>query len=1027
MNFPAWLSRHRRSVLTLAAALALAGVAAAVSLPISLFPSVSFPRVRVNISTGDQPASQMVLQVTQPMEQAVRSVPGVIDITSTTSRGSAQIIVDFGWGTDMTAATLGVNAAVTQLLPALPASTNYTVLRMDPTVFSFMAYALTSPTVSQVKLQNIAQYQIVPLLSAIPGISRVQVQGGQTAEVEVNVDPQELSAYHLTLNDVTQAITAANSLQSVGRVEDHDLLYLLMENNAPTNLQDVQNIVLRGGPDGIVRLSDVAHVTDGIQPQFFNVTANGKTAVTVLLFQQRGSNSVAIAKAVSDALKGFAPQLPPNVQVSKWYDQSTLVVAAASSVRDAILIGVVLAAFVLMFFLRSWRITLLALFIVPASMASAVLVLSLMGMSFNIMTLGGLAASVGLVIDDVIVMIEHIARRASSELTAEHATDGEVWTQDTRILHAGTEFLTPLTGSSAATLIVFAPLGFLSGVTGAFFKALSLTMAATLFASWLLTAFAVPLLAGMLINFQTWHDPEAEHKGWLTRTHAGLLAGIFKKPYLLAIAVLVLVVVGGFSFTHVQTGFLPNLDEGGFVLDYQSNPGTSLAETRRELSQIEAILRADPAVDSFSTRIGAGFGGDLNEPNQGDIVVRLTPVGTRPAIDVVMERLGDQMTAQVPGVDTDLHQLMGDEIGDLTGVPQPIDVQLQGADTQALDDAAVRVSDALGNIQGVDSIVNGITPAGDAYDIHVDAAKAALLGLNPAMVTASLNTELAGSVVTMLQQATQQIGVRVQLQASARHNTDDLANVLIATPSGVLVPLGRIATFSVEAGQPEITRENLQQVVDVTGRITGALGLGATIANVQTALAKPGVLGPGVTYSLGGLYKQQQIAFAGLVRVFIAALLAEFVLLLFLYERFGMVLIIMATALLSTTAVFTGLYLTGIELNITALMGMTMIVGIATEMAIFYVSEFTLLSKTMPLREALITASHNRLRPIAMTTLAAILTLLPLALDLGQGAGMQQPLAIAIISGLLVQFPMVLLALPLLLWLTNRGANRPVV
>jgi multidrug efflux pump subunit AcrB len=996
----------------LAATLAVAGIAAAVSLPISLFPETNFPRVRMNINTGSQPAQQMLLQVTQPIEQAARAVPGVVDVTSTTSRGSAQILIDFAWGTDMTKATLGVNAAVAQLLPSLPASTNYTVLRMDPTVFPFMAYALTAASVAQVKLRNIAQYQLVPLLSALPGVARVQVQGGEQAEIEVDVDPHRLAAFHLTLADVSAAVAAANALQSVGRVEDHDLLYLLMSANALGNLQDVRDIVVRGGPTGVVRLGDVADVRNGVTPQYFDVSADGRQAVTLLLFQQRGSSSVAIAGAVRDALAGFAPNLPHGVVLSKWYDQSTLVLAAASSVRDAILIGVVLAAFVLLFFLRSWRITLLAILVVPASLSASVLVLSLLGMSFNIMTLGGLAASVGLVIDDVIVMIEHIARR----------TGGGDGSQNLRVLDAGAEFLSPLTGSSAATLIVFAPLGFLSGVTGAFFKALSITMASTLLASWLLTAFAVPLLAGSLIDFSQWQDPEAGRPGWLARAHGRLLAGVFRRPILLAAAVLVLAVAGGFSFTHVQTGFMPNLDEGGFVLDYQTEPGTSLPETSREIAQVEAILRADPAVENFSTRIGAGFGGDFAEPNQGDIVVRLIPIGKRPAIDAVMARIGDEISVQVPGVDTDIHQLIGDEIGDLTGVPQPIEVKLAAADPAALRPAALRVAVALGKISGVDSVVNGITPAGDAYDIAVDPARAAMLGLNPGGITAQLNAALEGVVATSFQSGNSQIGIRVQIDAAARHSLDDLKAIPIATASGALVPLGTIATFSIESGQPEITRENLQQIVAVTGRITGR-GIGGVIADVKTALAKPGVLGTGVTYTLGGLYQQQQIAFAGLVRVFIAALLAEFVLLLFLYERFVLVFAIMGTSLLSTTAVFTGLYITGIELNITALMGMTMIVGIATEMAIFYVSEYAVLARTMPVREALTLASANRLRPIAMTTLAAILTLLPLALDLGQGAGMQQPLAIAIISGLLVQFPLVLLALPVLLWL-GRGRQR---
>jgi multidrug efflux pump subunit AcrB len=1002
-------------VLFLAAALAVAGIASALSLPISLFPQTNFPRVRINIDTGSQPAAQMVQQVTQPLEQAVRAVPGVVDVTSTTSRGAAQVIVDFGWGTDMNAATLGVNAAIAPLLPKLPAGTNYTVVRMDPTVFPFMAYALTSPKVSQVRLAALAQYGMVPLLSAIPGIARVQVQGGQSAEIEVAVDPHRLAAFHLTLADVGKAVAAANALQSVGRVQDHDLLYLLMSANALTGVDDVKDIPLRGGPGSVVRLADVAEVRNGVAPQYFAVSADGKAAVTLLLFQQPGSNSVAIAGAVRDALAGFAPQIPPGVALNKWYDQSTLVVAAASSVRDAILIGVVLAAGVLLFFLRSWRITLLAILVVPASLAAAIAVLSLLGMSFNIMTLGGLAASVGLVIDDVIVMIEHIARRASV------AGKGAA---RLGVLDAGAEFLRPLTGSSAATLIVFAPLGFLSGVTGAFFKALSITMAATLFASWMLTAFAVPLLAGSLIDFGTWHDPEAGRPGRLARVHGRLLRGVFRRRWTLAVAILVLLGLGAFSFTQVQTGFFPNLDEGGFVLDYQTAPGTSLTETAREIAEVEAILRADPAVANFSTRIGAGFGGDFAEPNQGDIVVRLVPLGGRLGIDAVMARIGDKISALVPGVDTDLHQLIGDEIGDLTGVPQPIEVKLAAADAADLGPAAQRVADALGKIAGVDSVVNGITPAGDSYDIKVDAARAAMLGLDAAAVTAQVNDALDGNVATQFQSGSRQIGVRVKIAENGR-TLDDLANVPIATPSGALVPLGRVASFSVVSGEPEITRENLQQIVAVTGRITGR-GIGAVIGDVKLALAQPGALGPGVTYTLGGIYQQQQIAFAGLMRVFIAALVAEFVLLLFLYERFAPVFAIMGTSLLATTAVFTGLYVTGIELNITALMGMTMIVGIATEMAIFYVSEYMLLLRSMAPPQALMEASANRLRPIAMTTLAAILTLLPLALDLGQGAGMQQPLAIAIISGLIVQFPMVLLALPVLLGLgMKRGKTRP--
>lgn len=1002
MSFVSWLDRHRRSILTLAAALAAAGLAAALTLPIGLYPDASFPRLRVNIEAASQPATQMVLQTTQPVEQAVRAVPGVMNLTSITTRGSAQITVDFAWGTDMGSAALAVNAAMAQSLPSLPPGTNYNVLRMTPNVFPFMAYALTSSSVSQAQLQALASYQLVPLLSGIPGVARAQVQGGDVSEVEVDADPRRLAAFHLSLADLVQALNAANTLQSVGRVQDHEQLYLLMAANTMHGLADVQQTVLRAGPSGVVRLADVATVRMGVTPQFLGVQANGKRAVTLLLYQQQGTDMVRIAHAADAALAGFTPQMPPGVTLSKWYDQSTLVLAAAGAVRDAILIGIVLAAIVLLAFLRSWRITLLAVMIVPASLAAAILVLSLFGLSFNIMTLGGLAASVGLVIDDVIVMIEHIARSTPEGTRRE----GRLW-----ILRAGGGFFRPLTGSSAATLIVFAPLGFLTGVTGAFFKALSLTMAATLLASWALTAFAVPLLTGLLVDFTHWHDP-GDSK--LEALHGRLLRGLFRRPVLLALPLALLLSFGLFSYGNVQTGFMPNLDEGGFVLDYRAAPGTSLTETEREAAEIAAILRADKAVQNFSFRAGAGFGGDLNETNSGDFVIRLVPLGQRDGIETVMNRIGSQITARVPDVDIDPHQLMGDEIGDLTGVPQPIEIKLAAADPATLPQAAQRVADAITKIQGVDSVNNGIIPAGDAINITVDPVRAAALGLDPVRIAAMVQTAMSGTVATQFEGPQSLTGVRVRLDGAAQINSDELATLPISLPSGALVPLGSLASFTNISGQPEITRENLQQIVTVTARLNGR-GLGAGIADVKATLAQPGVLGAGVTYTLGGLYQQQQIAFAGLARVFAAALLAEFILLLFLYERFAWVLAIICTSLLSTTAVFTGLYVTGLDLNITALMGMVMIVGIATEMAIFYVSELQHLLPLMPAREALIAASANRLRPIAMTTLAAILTLMPLALDLGQGAGMQQPLAVAIISGLLVQFPLVLLALPVLL------------
>ncbi len=1013
MRFTDFVGRHARSIVVVAIALAVAGAVAALSLPVGLFPQVSFPRVVVDLEAGSRPADQTALLVTRPVEEAVRTVPGVQDVRSATTRGSAQISIDFGWGRDMVASTLLVDAAIAKVLPSLPAGTAYNVRRMDPTVFPIISYALLSDSVSPVALRDLAQYQIVPLLSSIAGLARVDVQGGETEEVEVLADPHRLAAYGLSLSDLTAALSAGNVLQAVGRVQDRDRLYLVLADKSLASDAAIGDVVVRADPTGLVRVRDVASVKTGVVPQWIRVVEDGRPAVLFNVYEQPDGNAVRIAGAVRDKLAGF--KLPDGVRLVNWYDQSELVTQSAGSVRDAVLIGLVLAALVLLLFLRSWRVTLIAVLTVPATLATTILLLSVLGLSFNIMTLGGIAAAVGLLIDDVIVMVEHIARRAGAP-RAGGGTEGSE-----AVLPAGREFMQPLTGSSFATLIVFIPLGFLSGVTGAFSKALAVTMAAALLISYLMTAFAVPVLARHMVDFTRWRDPAASGEGWLGRRHRVLLDGLFRRPWLLGVILVPLLVLGWFAYSAVPTGFMPEVDEGGFVLDYYTKPGTSLTETSREIAQVDAIIQAMPEVATFSRRLGTGLGGDLGESYHGDYFVRLKPNHARSTPEV-MTAVRDAVLAKVPGVQVELAQLMEDLIGDLTAVPQPIEIKLFATDPAALIPQARKTAAAIAKIDGVVEVKSGVRLAGDALDVRIDPVRASMEGVTPDEVTRAVDAALTGSVATELPRTTKMVGVRVRLPDALDLSQAGLADLPIRAADGHVFPLRRVASLVSVTGQPEISRENLQPMVAVTGRIEGR-GIGAAIADVRRVLDAPGALAPGVRYELGGLYQQQQIAFAGLARVFVAALVAEFVLLLFLYESFWLPVIVILCSLLSTTAVFIGLWLTGVALNITALMGMTMIIGIGTEMAIFYVSEFAELAHRMERRRALREASFNRLRPIAMTTLAAILTLLPLALAIGQGSAVQQPLAIAIVAGLLLQFPLVLLAMPVLIGFTLRWSK----
>ncbi|NLZ40810.1 MAG: efflux RND transporter permease subunit, partial [Comamonadaceae bacterium] len=471
------------------------------------------------------------------------------------------------------------------------------------------------------------------------------------------------------------------------------------------------------------------------------------------------------------------------------------------------------------------------------------------------------------------------------------------------------------------------------------------------------------------------------------------------------------------------SGFMPAMDEGGFVLDYRTPPGTSLSETDRLLRQVEAIVRANPNVQTYSRRTGTQMGGGITEANEGDFFIRLEG-GRREPIDQVMDEIRTQVEQQVPGIDIEMAQLMEDLIGDLTAVPQPIQVKIFSDDPQVLYGSARRVAEALRKVAGVVDVRDGIKPAGDALDIRVQPERAALEGVDPAWVTQALTDALSGNVATQVQQAPKTIGVRVWTPEAGRDSDSALRRLLLRAPDGHLFPLERVATLTTVAGQPQIESDNLERMVAVTGRISGR-DLGSTIADVKQVLAQPGLVGAGAYTTLGGLYQQQQIAFQGLMTVFGAAVALVFTLLLFLYERFRIAAAILAMPLLAAGSVFIGLWATGIELNITSMMGMTMIVGIVTEVAIFYISEYYLLRnrEDMPAHEALVAAGGNRLRPIAMTTIAAILALLPLALATGQGSAMQQPLAVAIITGLIVQMPLVLLLLPVLIRLTLRRAG----
>lgn len=1012
--FVRWLDTHRRSTLFMFLVLAAGGVVSLTSLPIGLFPRITFPRVVVSVDAGDRPAGRMVVEVTRPLEDAIRAVQGVRDLRSNSTRGACDISVNFDWGVDMIARTLMAEAAIARILPSLPDGTSYEVRRMDPTVFPVIGLSMRSPQRSLIELRDHALYDLRPRLSTIRGVARIDVLGGRTQELQVLVDPGKLAASGVTLDEVVSSVSAANVVEAVGRLQQDEKLYLLLSDTQFGDLDVLRKVVVQKGDHGVVFLGDIATIRSAEQPEWTKVVADGGDAVVLNVYQQPDGNTVQIQRDLSRLLAEYRAESAKDIKVSTWYDQSELVEHSVESLRDASVIGVGLAILVLWLFLANVRVTLIASACVPLVLGITLLVLRATGQSLDIMTLGGMAAAVGLILDDGIVMVEHGIRRLR-----EHGEG-----QRRVVLLAAREMLGALTGSSLATVVVFVPLAFLGGVTGAFFKALALTIASSLAISYLFSLFAVPLLAHWLLR-----ERDAMHKdvGRVLQTvlngYHALLRRLLARPFWLVLGLIPLAVVVWTAYQAVGTGFMPAMDEGGFVLDYRAPAGTSLEETDRRLRLIEKVLAETKEVATYSRRTGLALGGFITEANEGDYFVRLKPLPRRP-IDEVMDDIRDRVAEQVPGVEIELALLMEDLIGDLTAVPQPIEIKVFGGDPAQLEAQARRIAKDIESVPDVVDIKSGVVLAGDAVDIAVDRMKAKLLGLDPEQVTRLAQVALEGIVTTHVQRDEKMVGIRVWTDASVRSRIDRIRDIPITTPDGTLVRLGRLATFEKQVGQPQITRENLKTMVAVTARISGR-DMGSVMEDVKARVAKLHL--PSSNYvEYGGLYKVQQESFRGLVLVTVAAALLVFAVLLYLYESVGAALAIVFVSLSAAAAVFPALWWTGIELNITSMVGLTMIVGISAEASIFFMSQWQESAERLAAHEALLEAGRLRLRPILMTALAAILALLPLALGVGQGSAMLQPLAVAIIAGLVFTVPAVLIALPVLV-ATFTGPRSPTL
>ena len=981
--------RQSRAVITVVALLCVAGIFAAWQLPSAIFPNTDFPRVVIILDNGDVPADQMLATVTRPVEEAMNGIPGIKTIKSKTSRGSSEINLFFEWNTDPKQELSLVQARLAELqLP--PTAKIEHIERLTFAVFPVLGYSITSDARDLVALRDIATYTIRPRLARLPGIATVAVAGAGVREFHVVIDPAKLAARNITSQQVVDAVKNANVIESPGLIEENHQLELALVSGQATSPDQLNSIIVSSSNGANVLLSDIATVTQGTEPNYTIINADGHEAVLVNINRQPDANTLTVTDEVKTELSDISPTLPKDVKIAPFYDQSLLIRDSMGSVRDAIIIGLILSVVILFAFLRNVGTTFVAILVIPVTILVTFLAMYLVGLSFDLMTLGGVAAAIGLVIDDAIVVVENIYT---------HMLHGE--SRIDAVHKAVNEITIPIIGSTITPVVVFLPLTLLTGVTGVFFRSLALTMSVALLTSLVLALTFTPVLAEKFVRFKKRgsHEELGKVLSIVIRPYEWLLEHALNRRFVVLLLCIVVLIGSFVVYQLLGSDFLPPFDEGGFVLDYKAPAGSALGETDRMLHQVEDYLRETPEVETYSRRTGLEMGFFITEPNEGDYMVKLKRKRSRSTDDVTAE-LREKIEGSLPSLDIEFAGILTDLIGDLTVSPEPIEIKLYSDDKAALISTAEQVESEIQKVNGVVDTESGIIVSGPAITFKVDPALAAQFGVNATDISDAVETAMNGTVASNVLENGRVVAVRVTFPPETRGSLDTLKGLQIRSSTGARFRLDQVATVEYDKGQTEINREGLRQMVAVTARVSD-VDLGTAVKNIQQKMAQDIKLPAGMTVEYGGLYSEQQQSFRELITALALAIVLVFLVLLIEFRSFAHPVSIVVGAVLALSGVLLALLITGTTLNVVSLMGMIMVVGIVAKNGILMLDAVEEnLAATGDLKQALILSGRRRFRPVLMTSLAAILGMAPLALALGAGSELLRPLAIAVIGGL---------------------------
>jgi len=1002
---------HKNPVAVVLFIILAAGIFSYSKMQSSLFPEVTFPKIKVIADNGLQPVGKMMITVTKPLENAIKRVPGLKNIRSITSRGSCEISAFMGWKEDIDLCKQQVESSINQIKDELPPGTSITVEKMNPSILPVIGYVIKGKGRSNIEINQIANYIVKPYLSQVSGVSEIRVIGGKTKEFRVELQPQKMSALSVTPAMITTALSQSNFISSNGYLNDYNRMYLTVTDANVENLVELQNLVISNDGKRVLHLQDIANVKIAEQTEYVRVNANGENAVLVAVIKQPNANLIDITQGVEKKIAELNKTiLPRGVSLSSYYVQADFVNDSIRSVSDSLWIGLLLAIIVSVIFLRSVKSSAVILITIPLTISLTLVSLYVLGYNFNIMTLGAIAASIGLIIDDAIVVVEQIHRT--------HEEHPETPTKE--LLSKSVNYLLPaMIGSSISTIVIFFPFILLSGVAGAYFKILANTMMVTLICSFLVTWIGLPVIYLLLSGKRKSVKPEMAIR---ERKSGKWISFFVLRPAISFVFVLALIASVYYISSRLETGFLPEMDEGSIVLDYTSPPGTSLQETDRMLREVEKLLPTVPEIETYSRRTGTQMGFFITEPNYGDYLIQLRKDRKRTTNEVIDE-IRKKVESTQPALQIDFGQVIGDMLGDLMSSTQPIEIKIYGDNVKVLQGLARQVAEITENVKGTADVFDGIVIAGPSVNIEPDNQKLAQFGITPADFQTQLQTQLEGAVIGNIFEKEQQTAIRMIYPDAINTTIDRMKTGTIFLPNGKLQPLVQLAHITPEPGSAEIERENLQSMIPVTARLNNR-DLGSVMTELQRDIKSKVNLPQGYHISYGGAYEEQQQSFSELLIILLSAALLVFTVMIFMFKDIKVALLIIAISILGISGSMIALFLTNTPLNVGSYTGIIMIIGIIGENAIFTFLQFHQTLETSSPDEAVVYAISTRLRPKLMTALGAIIALSPIALGIGTGAQLHQPLAIAVIGGFVIALPLLLIVYPSMLRLIFKKLNK---